>query len=310
MKRRRVYINIVMAALVAAAVVLSPLQGQTVGAAPHADAVINVHVHFVLMPPATMCVGDAVMITFTYVITSAPIGGPGSSSFTTISATTTAIGQIYSATWNIDATMGSGKFSTGYKAKKAGTDTITFKVNSGDQTATARTPYQVSIKNCDRKLIVAAGLYKSTPTGDMDTLLSAKGGISISDSGTVTGGGSYKYYLGVNYTPENSDYVCDKYVTSTSYSTFSVTGTSEEDRVSIDIEFDPIDFKPLIAHCVDAKGFKYKITVLPGEEHLNPNKEINLGTLGFGPGVDNLNFPFGEGGYGSVYLIKTTGSGQ
>jgi hypothetical protein len=132
MNKKKVLVGFLLSGVIVAALLASPLQGREVSAAPPAQNITNIQVHFVTKPPEMMCIDDTAPITFTYTITSDydQYGGNGKPGKGSITATST-MGTLSPASWALNATMGTGTITAIYKGKKAGEEALIFTATNG-----------------------------------------------------------------------------------------------------------------------------------------------------------------------------------
>jgi len=301
MNKKKVLVSFLLATGMLAGLFVSPLPGQAVSAAPPAQNITNIEVHFVTRPPEMMCVDDTAPITFTYTITSdyAQYGSNGKPGKASITATST-MGTLSPASWALNATMGSGTITTIYKGKKAGEEALTFIVTSGSMKG--QTTFHFDVAKCDKTVIIMGDDDEPGTTGGFSSMIYGKGGIQTDEMGVVMGGGTYQYFLGVQFTAPDKTYTCDKFVQKSIDSTFIAFGKAPGKGIEIGLQFKPFDSTDLVAHCIDKQGNRLNYTVLKGM-HIDLNPSLNLGTLSFSTGSGYISFKFGRGA-GEVYLIK------
>ena len=306
MNKKKVLVSFLLAAGMLSGLLISPLPGQAVSAAPPAQNITNIEVHFVTRPPEMMCIDDTAPITFTYTITSdyAQYGGSGNGKpgKASITATTT-LGTLSKTSWALNATMSTGTITAIYKGKKAGEEALTFTATSGSMKG--QTTFHFDVAKCDKTIIIMGDDYESGANGGFSSMIYGKGGIQTDEMGVVMGGGSYQYLLGVQFTAPDKTFTCDKFVQNSTDSTFIAFGKAPDKGIEIGLQFKAFDTADLVAHCVDKEGKRLTYKVLKGT-HIDLNPSLNLGTLSFSTGSGYISFKFGKGA-GEVYLIKRKG---
>jgi len=288
----------ILAAGIAAALFMSPIQGQKASAAPPAQSVIGIKMHAVTKPPVILCVDDTAPITFTYAILSdyAEHGGTGNPEKVSIT-TTSKVGTLSPASWTLNASMSTGMITTIYKGKKEGVEELTFLVTIGSR-ASQSTTLTFNVEECDRTVVIMADDYESS----ISSMIYGKGGVQTDENGVVMGGGPYQYFLGVHFIEPGNAYGCKDFVYNSTNSTFTAFGTAPGIGIELGLQFKPFDSADIVAHCMDKKGISVNYTALKGL-HIDPNPSLNLGTLIFPTGSGYISFKFGKGA-GEVYLIK------
>ncbi|HTX92827.1 MAG TPA: hypothetical protein VMC09_16575 [Anaerolineales bacterium] len=310
MNRTRIFAHLFLAALVAlASALFLPFSGQKVSAAPPADVVANLVLSRVTSLPSKMCVGATANLVFSYTLTSLPYGKPGRDYENKAIVSSSAVtGEINPPSLSIYASTGSGTFNFIYEAKKAGTDVVTISASSGSLSGSK--DYKVRVLDCNKKVTIAASIFKQAQYGTADAFLNATGGVQVADSGSVTGGGTFDYTFSMSYAPDDPSTICDKSAKTSGKSTFTISGDSDDNgQISISFDFAPFNLPPVVVNCTDKSGKTFQVTLVKGQ-NVTPNNDVNLGTLSFGAGVESQNFKFGEGGQGSVWVVDKTGSSQ
>ena len=307
MKKTYILSYILRAVLVVVTVLCLPPGNLGVRSAQAADPTKVVELAFLVPPPDTMCLNDTVPVSFSWQLFLNPGKGKPTQAATTgsgggVITASAASGTLAKTSFSLFVMMGSGEYSTTYTAKKEGTGSITLTPGgdvSGDPIMTD--PFK--IVSCTKTISIAASNYKVESAITMDTEWHGKGGLKVSDKGTVTGGGSYTFTITTTYDPgPSSGLTCKAVKNGDKPSTFNVTGTSFGGGYSLNLEFNPLKIPASNFECVDVAGKKTYVPGYGGGTG-DPNSTGFFNPLIFDVGQSQKTFDFGEGGQGSVWLV-------
>jgi hypothetical protein len=284
---------------------LPPIQGQEARAAPNSTIIINATIKLLNPPPETMCVKDKAPVSFSYMISvyfvtdtgNKPASGEGITGSFNASAK---LGSLSSTTWPVSGSKGSGVASAVYTAKKKGEEQITI-TSSGFPFSGKTISFEVVECNWDIKL--KAYEVRTYDEAEFRTNIDAKGGIAVTDD-DITGGGTFKYKLTVDYkNPNPKELQCEVSKTLEAESTIKIEGAPVGDGdLMFTIYIIPFDNEAIEFRCEDKEGTVTKATMLPAG-YLDPNKDTKLKNLLFKSGQTKKSFTFGHGG-GDIWLVK------
>jgi hypothetical protein len=314
MKKKRVVVMVLMAGLLIGGFFGPPARGQVAGAVPLSMTTEEIEINWITPPPSMMCLGDQVSIAFTYIYETftwsrgkpglTPVANrPGASANLFASSN---LGIVNPAKWRLAGAVGSGAIIANFRATQVG-DNGEISLDSPD-VSLAYSSADFSVVECNGDLNISASDHVDDDNAEIDSEFYAKGVISIDDNGVLTGEGDYQYILTVIYKPPQG-MTCDELVQSTSTSSFNVSGTTSPTTASMDITFSPLEIQPVVVNCVDMSGKHITMPLIPGGT-VDPNPELDIGTLSFDIGEPQVKFSFPYGkGEGVIYLVKRKGEG-
>jgi hypothetical protein len=311
MKKIWAFVMLLLAVGIIAGLFGPPMQGQGVRAATLSDITTEVYIYWLSSPPEKMCKDDKAAISFEYTILRSAAGKyipntSGASGNLTAAGT---LGTLDESSWPMDPIKPAGTISTVYTAEEAGHGQIS--IGSDTYSVTEKNSFPFDVEECDRNIVIGASDYRSGLLAEVDTELEGKGVIAIdSKSGVVTGRGTYQYRLTVTFqNPAPSYLTCDPPKKGSGDSDFVIVNAYLAGVTLVfDIEFTQVRMDPISFKCVDARGVTYDYEAFPGGD-IDPNPDLNLKKLVFGPGVNNLDFAFGKG-WGIIWLVKRKGKGK
>jgi hypothetical protein len=275
-----------------------------------------VSIGWVLPPAEKVCVDDPIPIIFVYVVmdyyqargggvTAVPSDDPGDTILTAFTTGTGGLGGTISPNkWSLRYAQSSGRINATYKATKTGTERLTIS-GTGVLPEGASTDF-FQVVNCSYDLAIGASAYEDKGTIKIVTALSGKAIIEVDENGLVMGEGTYKYSIGIDYTPPET-IKCDPLTESVNDSTFTVSGTASVTTITMQIKFYPIEIKPIDARCTDREGKEIYKQVFPGGT-VDVNSQLELPAFSMPTSQKQYRdtFQFGTS-WGRLFILKRTG---
>jgi hypothetical protein len=307
MQKKRIILYLLLAAILVAVAFAYHFKGRAAGVSEVGPMVITVDVNIVTKPPAWMCLNESTPITFTYVLKTYVERGvpitPYPTALVFLNATADH-GTLSKSSFLMDRKTWMGSGTTTFKATQEGLATIQFLTN-GTVQLTGHYQTETTVEKCDHTLVIDADDMESADTGEISSAIYGQGGINVDENGLVTGGGPFQYFLGVYFNPPQTAFKCNSWVQVDTDSTFAAVGKAPGDSIELEIKFTPFHSKDLVAHCADNAGRSYTFDLIKGRD-VDPNQELNLGTLSWSNGEGLIHFKYGKGD-GYVWLMKRKG---
>jgi hypothetical protein len=292
MNKKRTFVMLLLAALLIAELFGPPAQG--VSAKPATEVTISWN----QPPPATVCVGDEIPISFAY--NTYP---PGTIAKGTLNGSTTGTGTLTPNNWKTNNYLSMGFRNGTYKAEKEGVDEITITGSGFNVDASTASTGQFEVLKCNYDITIGASDFVDQDQVKIDSQFSAKGVITIDDSGVVYGTGTDKYKISVTWIPPKT-LTCEKPVDSNNNSTFVIFGTATKTNIRIEFRFEVISTDPAYAKCKDAEDKDIYVKLTTGDP-VNPNQELGIKVLNFTPKANRIRYAFNYGkGWGIIWVIK------
>ncbi len=321
MHKKKVLVNLLLAATIIAGLFISPIQGLEASAAPpntvfRANAIVELVP--IDMPASDICVGDKAPISFSYKITMSKPGGtlvPAKGGIDAILTGKATGGTLSKTSWDLSGGLGSGTISATYTATKVGDGQIDISSGGGWVTLSGSTDIgSFKVQECNRTLAISASDFKTSSDWNMDTEFNAKGGLNIGKDGTVTGGGTFIYTLTVTYNNKDPELTCDQPGKMVGNEHFNVVNGSAASGASggtlvFGLTFDPFTYKDVHVTCHDKKGVTIDKQVMSGGT-IDPESDLPFfSNMVFQSDETHKTFPWGDGS-GSIWLVKRKGSGK
>jgi hypothetical protein len=307
MHKIRIFTYFFLAAVLVAGAFVCPRNGQAAGPSEVGPMVITVEVNIITKPPAWMCLNESTPINFTYVLKTYVERGVAKTPYPTALVFLDAKadhGTLSKSSFLMDRKTWMGSGTTTFKATQEGLATIQFLTN-GTVQLTGHYQTETTVEKCDHTLVIDADDMESAESGEISSAIYGQGGINVDEMGIVTGGGPFQYFLGVYFNPPQTAFKCNSWVQVDTDSTFAAMGKAPGDRIELVIDFTPFHSKDLVAHCSDNAGRTYTFDLVKGRD-VDPNHELNLGTLSWSNGQGLIHFKYGKGD-GYVWLMKRQG---